>query len=126
MQTVFLLPEQTIRENGNGPAMDLGETRPNAMKFTLGITRIIEQESLDMGVHGSADGETWSDKPIASFPQKFYTGVSSITLELSELADIRFVRTQWKVSRWGRGDGQPLFDCYVAAEPTAAAAATAG
>jgi hypothetical protein len=125
MQTAFLLPEQTIRENGNGPSMDLGDRRPAAMKFTLGITRIIEQESLDMGVHGSADGETWSDKPIAAFPQKFYTGVSSMVLDLSEAADIRFLRAQWKVSRWGRGDSQPLFECYVAAEP-GAAAATAG
>ena len=42
--------------------------------MTLAITKIIEQESLDLSIFGSADGATWGAKPIAAFPQKFYCG----------------------------------------------------
>jgi len=40
--------------------------------LTLAITNIIEQESLDVSIFGSADGATWDPKPVAAFPQKFY------------------------------------------------------
>jgi hypothetical protein len=67
----FLLPETTIREAGNGSELDLGDARGSVLLLTLGITRIIEQQSLDVGIWGSADGKDWGAKSLISFPQKF-------------------------------------------------------
>ena len=51
--------------------------------LTLEITKIIEQESLDVSIHGSADAAGWDAKPIAAFPQKFYCGQSPMLLDLT-------------------------------------------
>jgi hypothetical protein len=113
----FLLPEQEIRQNGAGPAIDITTATGGAFTVTLGINRILEQESLDLCIKGSADGEVWGDKPLASFPQKFYCGVYSLYLDLSDSPETKFIRTEWKVNRWGRGEPKPLFELYVFAEP---------
>jgi hypothetical protein len=123
MKPKFLLSEQVVRENGTGPAIDLGESNLHLVKITLGITRNLEQESIDVAIYGSADGETFSEKPIAAFPQKFYCGVYPLELDLSESPDVRYLRVAWKVNRWGRGTPTPLFHIYVFAEPVTALAA---
>jgi len=112
----FLLPETTIREAGNGSELDLGDMRGRVLLLTLGITRIIEQESLDVAVWGSADAKEWGAKPLVSFPQKFYCGTYQILLDLTENADLRFLRANWTVQRWGKGDNKPLFGFYVFAQ----------
>ena len=112
----FLLCEQIVRQNGTGPALDLGAQAGNVLSVTLGINRIIEQESLDLAVWGSADGENWGTMPLTRFPQKFYCGVYSLMVDLSDRPDIRYLRCDWKVSRWGRGEPTPLFGLYVFAE----------
>jgi len=112
----FLLPETTIREAGNGSELDLGDMRGRVLLLTLGITRIIEQESLDVAVWGSADGKEWGAKPLVSFPQKFYCGTYQILLDLTEHSDLRFLRANWTVQRWGKGDNKPLFGFYVFAQ----------
>jgi hypothetical protein len=109
----FLLPETTIREGGAGPDLGLGEQQGETLILTLGITRIIEQESIDLSIWGSADGSDWGVKPLVSFPQKFYCGTYQILLDLSDRADIRYLRTKWQVNRWGKGDPTPLFGIYV-------------
>lgn len=96
------------------------------LQLTLGITRIIEQESIDVSVFGSTDGVNWGTKPIVSFPQKFYCGVYSIMVDLGSNPDVRHVRVQWKLGRWGRGDSKPMFGFYVFAEEVAAHAMAAG
>ena len=63
----FLLPDQVVRQNGSGPAIDLGDQAGGVVAITLGVNRIIEQESLDLAICGSADGQTWSDKPSPPF-----------------------------------------------------------
>lgn len=125
MKPVFLIPDQVVRQDGTGPAIDLGSAGNGLLTLTLGINRIIEQESLDLGIYGSADGETWSDKPLSTFPQKFYCGVYSVLLDLTATPDVRYLRAGWKMSRWGRGDAQPLFGLYVFVEETAERAAAA-
>ena len=125
MLPTFLLPEQVVRENGQGPIIDLGEDQPGMLTITLGITRIIEQESLDLSIWGSTDGQTWSEKPIFSFPQKFYCGTYTLLLDLSDKAGMRFLKTEWKLNRWGRGEPKPLFGFYVFLQPSKARALTA-
>jgi hypothetical protein len=112
----FLLSEQVVRQDGAGPVMDLGVAQGGQLTVTLGITRIIEQESLDLALHGSADGQTWSDKPILAFPQKFYCGTYTLLLDLTDQPDVRHLRVQWKLNRWGRGEATPLFGLYVFAQ----------
>ena len=112
----FLLPEAIARADGIGPEIDLGSKRGKLLVLTLGITRILEQESLEVSVWGSADGETWSARPLAKFPPKFYCGLYSILLNLGSHPETRLVRVQWKMSRWSKRDTLPMFGFYVYAE----------
>ena len=123
MLPTFLLEEQVVRANGSGPVAGLGPDPPSLVSLTLGITRVIEQESLDVAIMGSADGQTWLEKPLLSFPQKFYCGVYTLLLDLSSCPDVRYLRADWKASRWGRGEPTPLFSFYLFAQPAAARAA---
>lgn len=129
MAPYFLLTEQEIRQNGNGPAFEISDSSLQTLYISMGITRVLEQQSLDLSIWGSADGENWGDKPIASFPQKFYCGAYSLMLDLTAHPDVKFLRAAWKVSRWGRGEPTPLFSVYVflegAAKPAAQHAAVA-
>lgn len=112
----FLLPESVSREDGSGPAMDLAGLQGKVISLTLGITRIIEQESLDVAVWGSPDGNDWGAKPLIAFPQKFYCGTYTVLLDLSSTPDVRYLRAQWKMNRWGRGEQKPMFDFYLFAD----------
>lgn len=112
----FLVPEQVVRQDGAGPVLELGPDTPRTLALTFGITRIIEQESIDLAIYGSADGETFDAKPLAAFPQKFYCGTYSLVLDLTGSPHVRFIRANWKLNRWGRGDQTPLFNIYVFAE----------
>lgn len=112
----FLVPETTVREAGTGPDIVLGGERGGTLILTLGITRIIEQESLDISIWGSADGKDFGTKPLISFPQKFYCGTYQILLDLSEHENITHLRAKWQMNRWGKGDPKPLFTVYLFAQ----------
>ena len=120
MQSQFLLPETVARHEGMGPEIALGDSTA-AVLLTLGITRMIEQESLDLTIWGSANGESW--KQIAAFPQKYYCGTYSLFLDLTVHQDVTRIRAQWKMARWGRGELTPLFGFYLFAEDANIAAA---
>jgi hypothetical protein len=109
----FLLPETTIREAGAGPDMEIGERHDGMLILTLGITRIIEQESLDVSIWASEDGTDWGAKPLLSFPQKFYCGTYQILLDLSARPGVKYLRAKWQVNRWGKGNLKPLFGVYL-------------
>ena len=112
----FLLPETTVREAGDGSELDLGDAQGRVILLTLGITRIIEQESLDVSIWGSVDGKEWSAKPILGFPQKFYCGTYQILLDLTRHLDVKFLRVKWSAQRWGKGETKPLFGFYIFAQ----------
>lgn len=109
----FLLPETTVREAGTGPVIGLGEERGGTLILTLGITRIIEQESIDLSIWGSADESDWGTKPLVAFPQKFYCGTYQLLVDLTDRPDVKYLRVKWAVNRWGKGDPKPLFAVYV-------------
>src|SRR5258708_185 len=109
----FLLPETTVREAGAGADIALGEHTGGYLVLTFGITRIIEQESIDLSVWGSEDGTDWGAKPIFSFPQKFYCGIYQVILDLPDRPAVSRLRVKWAVSRWGKGNPKPLFGIYV-------------
>ena len=113
----FMLPESVIREAGTGSSLELGQSQGSLILLTLGITRIIEQESLDVSVWGSGDNTDWGTKALIVFPQKFYCGTYQILLDLSKHPDARYLRAKWQVNRWGKGDPKPLFGIYLFAQP---------
>ncbi|MEO7143442.1 MAG: hypothetical protein ABI165_08045 [Bryobacteraceae bacterium] len=111
----FVLPETVVRESGASAYLEIDGVA--SVLLTLGITRILEQESLQMSIWGSADGEDWGQIPLAAFPQKFYCGTYSLFVDLGGRPGVRYLRAQWEVNRWGRGDSPPLFGLYLFAEP---------
>jgi hypothetical protein len=116
----YLLPENVARTDGSGPVVELGAESGKLLVVTLAINRILEQESLDVAIFGSADGVSWSNNPLARFPQKFYCGVYSVLLNLASNRDIRWLRVQWRMNRWPKGGSPPLFGFYVYAEESGA------
>ena len=125
MLSAFLIPEMVVREEGASPALDVSSSQGKSLTLTLGITRIIEQESLDVSIWGSADQTNWGAKPLAAFSRKFYCGIYELPLNLSSHPEIQFLRAQWKVDRWGRGTPAPLFGIYVVAQETSDSVVTA-
>jgi hypothetical protein len=114
MIDTLLVPEKTVvSAKGDGPAVDVSGAANRVFLLTLNITNIVEQESLDVSIQGSADGAAWGGKPLANFPQKFYRGLHPLLLDLNGQAGIKFVRAHWEVGRWGRGSETPMFEFHV-------------
>lgn len=113
MLETLLIPEQTVEAKGEGAAIPLGDAAGQRFLASLEITRVIEQESLGISVWGSEDGTNWGTAPIATFPQKFYTGAHQLMLDLSDRPAVKFLRAKWEVNRWGRGQAKPLFTFTV-------------
>lgn len=109
-----LVPANTVASaKGDGPSVDVSGASSRVFLVTLDITKIIEQESLDLAIFGSPDGATWGAKSIAAFPQKFYCGEWPLLLDLTAHPDVKFVRAHWEMARWGRGTETPMFEFGV-------------
>src|SRR2546427_12955628 len=105
-----LIPRDTRMEaNGEGAAFDISESATRTFLCRLTVTDQIEQESLDVSVWGSADGETWTKQPLLMLPQQFYRGTTKMVLDLSLRPEIKFIRARWELNRWGRVAPTPLF-----------------
>ena len=107
----FLVPETILHENGVGSTLDLG-SEAGPILVTLSLLETVEQQSLLIGIYGSADGAEWTAAALVQFPQKFYPGLSAVYIGVAP----RFIRAQWKVDRWGRGSKTPTFRIYLFAE----------
>jgi hypothetical protein len=112
-ETILISPKTVVSAKGDGSAVDVGGGANRVFLVTLAITKIIEQESLDVSIYGSPDGAAWGATSIAAFPQKFYCGESPLLLDLTAHPDVRFVRAHWEVARWGRGTETPIFEFGV-------------
>lgn len=111
MIDTFLIAEKTVvGSKGDGTAIDVSGASSRVFLLTLDITRIIEQESLDVAIFGSVDGTTWGAKSLVAFPQKFYCEESPLLLDLGAHPDVKYVRAHWEVGRWGRGTETPMFE----------------
>jgi len=114
MMDAVLVPANTVASaKGDGAGVDVSGATDRVFLVTLAITKIIEQESLDLSIYGSADGATWSAKSLAAFPQKFYCGEWPLLLDLTAHPDVKFVRAHWEMARWGRGTETPMFEFGV-------------
>ncbi len=110
MRPQFVLPETVARADGVGREFAIEN---KVVQLTLGITRIRAQESLEVSVCGSPDGEHW--RPLAVFPQKFYCGTYSMVLDLSLHPNVIYLRAEWKILRWNQDERAPLFEFYLLA-----------
>src|SRR3989454_1702378 len=105
-----LIPENTRMEaNGDGAAFDISASDTRTFLCRLTVTDQIEQESLDVSIWGSADGETWTKKPLLKLPQQFYRGTTKLILDLSLRQETKFIRASWELNRWGRVAPTPVF-----------------
>lgn len=125
MLDVFLVPEITVEADGESAPVSLGSDAGKLFLLTLAITRIVEQEALDVSIWGSADGQDWSNKPLTSFPQKFYTGLYELLLDLSNQPEVRHLKAKWVVGRWGVGPPTPHFSFLVKLQEAGAGARVA-
>jgi|SRR5579872_1126038 len=112
--SLWILPESVARQDGIGAEIALDANRGKSLLLTLGITRIMEQESLEVSLWGSSDGVAWGKLHV--FPHKFYCGTYSLLVDLARFPEIRYIRAQWKMKRWARGEAVPLFGFYLLAE----------
>jgi hypothetical protein len=114
MMDAFLVPEKTtVTAKGDGSPIELKPEHGRVFLLTLAITDIVEQESLDVSIFGSADGAVWDAKPIVAFPQKFYREECPLLLDLTARPEVKFIRAHWDVARWGRGPEIPMFEFHV-------------
>jgi hypothetical protein len=114
MIDALLVPGKTVvNAKGDGSSLDLSSAASRVFLLSLNITGIVEQESLDVSIYGSADGATWGPKPVTNFPQKFYQAQHPLLLDLTGHPEIKFVRAHWEVGRWGRGSETPMFEFDV-------------
>jgi hypothetical protein len=113
IDTFLVAPKTVATAKGDGAPVNVSGASHRVFLLGLQITNIIEQESLDVSIYGSADGNTWGEKPVVSFPQKFYRGEHPLLLDLTAKPDVKFLRAHWEVNRWGRGAETPMFEFQV-------------
>src|SRR5579871_1584447 len=112
-EMILVPPNTVVTAKGDGPTVDVSATSNRVFLVMLSITKIIEQESLDVSIFGSADGATWEPKSIAAFRQEFYAGEYPLLLDLTAHPGVKFIRAHWDVARWGRGTETPMFEFGV-------------
>lgn len=107
---ITLIPPATRMEtNGEGAPFDVSASATRTFLCRLTITDQIEQESLDVSIWGSPDGQNWGAKPLLKLPQQFYRGETKMVLDLSLRPEIKFIRAKWELTRWGRVAPTPMF-----------------
>jgi hypothetical protein len=114
MLDAFLVSLKTVvTAKGDSEPLDVSAAANPVFLLTLSIGSIVEQEAIDVSLFTSADGVTWEAKPVASLPQKFYPGDYPLLVDLSQVANAKFVRAHWEVNRWGRGSTTPRFEIGI-------------
>jgi hypothetical protein len=111
MATAFdLIPPSTqLTSNGEGEPCDISSSATRTFLCSMVITSQIEQESVDISIWGSEDGQNWGTKPLLKIPQSFYRGETRQILDVSLKPEIRFLRAKWELVRWGRVAPHPMF-----------------
>ena len=105
-----LIPQGTLlQENGHGVTVDIRASSTRTFYCVMLILDQIEQESVDVSIWGSADGENWGTHPLLKLPQQFYRGETRAVLELNLAPEVNFIRAGWELNRWGRVAPLPMF-----------------
>ena len=66
-----LIPANTrLESNGDGAPLNISETVSRTFFCTLTVTDQIEQESLEVSIWGSANGQEFGKRPLLKLPQQ--------------------------------------------------------
>jgi hypothetical protein len=114
MTPLFVLAETVVREDGHSPEIALEASMGRALMLTLGITRVLERETLEVSVQASRDRSIW--QRLAAFPKKSYCGTYSLLVDLSSQPEMRYLRLHWSVNRWDNATQKPVFAFFVSGE----------
>jgi hypothetical protein len=109
MEFDLISPDTILEENGKGAAVDIRGSQTRTFFCLMNITDQIEQESLDVSIWCSADGENWGAHPVLKLPQSFYRGEIRAVLDLNLAPEANFICAGWELNRWGRVDPKPMF-----------------
>jgi hypothetical protein len=120
-----LLPEFIAQSDGVGPEIDVGADCGNLLVLTLSINHVSEREGLVVSIRGSADGCDWGLTPLLTWPEKYYCGLYSVLLNLAIHPQVRYLRVEWKIKRWAKGDCIPKFGFSVFMERSGSRVSTA-
>jgi len=105
-----LIPANTkLEANGDGEPIDISSSESRTFFCRLTISDQIEQESLDVSVWGSANGQDFGKRPLLKIPQQFYRGTTKMVLDVSLRSEVKFLRAKWELNRWGRVAPTPMF-----------------
>jgi hypothetical protein len=116
MEFDLVPPRTRVTENADGEPFDVRSSGTRTFLLTLSIFDQLEQESLDVSIFGSADGQAWNPMPLLKIPQSFYRGHVRQVLDLTLRPEIQFIRSRWELTRWGRVAPAPMFVIGVHAE----------
>ena len=109
MRLDLIPPGTRLTANGEGQRYEIAASETRTFMCTMFITDQIEQESVDISVWGSADGQDFGRLPLLKMPQRFYRGETRQILDLTLKPEVKFVRAKWELTRWGRGAPHPVF-----------------
>ena len=109
MRLDLIPPGTRLTANGEGQRYEIAASETRTFMCTMFITDQIEQESVDISVWGSADGQDFGKLPLLKMPQRFYRGETRQVLDLRLKPEVKFVRAKWELTRWGRGAPHPVF-----------------
>ncbi len=109
-----------VTANGEGEPVEVSGSASRTFLVQMQIDEVIEQESLDLAIWGSADGQAWGQMPLLKLPQRFYRGETRMVLDLTVKPEAKFIRARWVLNRWGRVAPIPMFVFGVHAAEVAA------
>jgi hypothetical protein len=109
MKFDLIPPGTRLTANGEGQSYEIAASETRTFICSMFISDQIEQESVDISVWGSADGQTWGKMPLLKMPQRFYRGETRQVLDLTLKPEVRFLRAKWDLVRWGRVAPLPMF-----------------
>jgi hypothetical protein len=115
MTPEVLLPETVAHRDGVGEVLEVNSSGSSSWMLSLNITRILEQECLELTVSGSPDSQHWL--PLLRFPRKFYCGTYFHRLDLKGHPGVRYLRAEWRVTRLGPVETRVLCAFNVCATP---------
>jgi hypothetical protein len=109
MKLDLIPPDTRLTSNGEGQPYEIAASGTRTFLCSMFIEDQIEQESVDISVWGSADGQDWGKLPLLKMPQRFYRGETRQVLDLKLKPEVRFLRAKWELARWGRVAPHPMF-----------------
>jgi hypothetical protein len=109
MEFDLIALDTLLEATGDGDPVNVGASATRTFLCNLFISDQVEQESLDVSIWGSADGQAWGTHPILKLPQRFYRGETRAVLELALRPEVKFIRAKWELNRWGRVAPLPMF-----------------